>query len=370
MSELEIVRISVDTERKHEFHRAIENARSGYFAPPNCLGADLSDEGQVMVLVIRWASASAHVAAASSPSANAFFSAIQSFAAGPPSIETLTNTVGGRLVGQVAIVTGGARGIGRAIVERFVAEGAKVGVGDVNEQGLEDLKAQFGSSIFTLITDVRSADANVSLIESTISKFGRLDTFVANAGLSDAFAETVQLSLEQIEDGFDDIFGVNVLGLILGSRAALPHLVATRGSIIVTLSNSALYPDGGGVLYVASKHAALGVVKQLAHEFAPLVRVNAVSPGATTSNMTVPEALGRKGMDQSDPDTLTAISELIPLRRVSEPYDHTDAFVLLASRSESASMTSTIIESDGGLGVRGLRRTRGGDDLLNKLALD
>jgi NAD(P)-dependent dehydrogenase (short-subunit alcohol dehydrogenase family) len=126
-------------------------------------------------------------------------------------------------------------------------------------------------------------------------------------------------------------------------------------------------------MYIASKHAALGVVRQLAHEFAPVVRVNAVAPGATKTDITIPTAFGvdadgnairaHSHESNSDPE----VERVTPLRRHAAPEDHSAAFVLVASRSQGSIMTGTVIETDAGLGVRGLRRVRGGDDLRERV---
>jgi len=138
------------------------------------------------------------------------------------------------------------------------------------------------------------------------------------------------------------------------------------------LSNSSFYPDGGGVMYIASKHAALGVMRQLAHEFAPYVRVNAVAPGATLTNISAPSAFGETesgpqapGIDAADRDR--AIAAITPLNVFSRPEDHGGPYVLAASRTHAPAMTGAVIASDGGLGVRGLRRVRGGDDLPSRV---
>ena len=166
---------------------------------------------------------------------------------------------------------------------------------------------------------------------------------------------------------------MNVLAVILGARAAVTELLKTRGSIIVTLSNSSFYPDGGGVMYIASKHAALGVVRQLAHEFAPFIRVNGVSPGATKTDIRMAASFGRDEKGEPirthvHPSNLDAAVEAVtPLRMHAFPRDHAGAYVLLGARKESRAMTGTIIESEAGLGIRGLRRVRGGDDLPERL---
>lgn len=362
MAEIEIVRIPTAPEQADDLVRTLQAARSGYLAPPACAALDIArGEGEV-VAIIRWISAEAHARAAQLLAAGELFSAVERLASGPPSLETLPAPCGGRLAGQAILVTGGAGGIGRAVVERFLAEGAQVAVADIDAAKLADLTEQFGSGVLAVEADLASAQGNIHAVEVAAGAFGRLDALVANAGIFDGFFDFADVSLEQLEAGFDALFNVNVRGMILACRAALPHLVKSRGSIIATLSNASLYPDGGGVLYIASKHAALGVVRQLAHELAPAVRVNAVAPGATRTSIGVPDVLGGP-MDQTAPEISSAIASIVPLAEHVEPAAHASAYVLLASRDEGGAMTGTIIESDGGLAVRGLRRTRGGDGL-------
>jgi 2,3-dihydroxy-2,3-dihydrophenylpropionate dehydrogenase len=362
VSEIEIVRIPVAPENADALAAALEQGRQGYLAPPACAGLEIArGEGEI-VAVIHWASPEAHQAAAALPAAGELFGAVQRYAAGPPSLETLPATSAGTLTGQVALVTGGASGIGRAVVDAYVAAGAKVGVADRNAAGLASLKAVHGDRIAAIEADLATAAGNEKAVADTVAAFGKLDVLVANAGLFDGFFDFSGVSVDQLDRGFDEVFGVNVRGLILVASAALPHLVQTSGSIVVTLSNASLYPDGGGLLYVASKHAALGVVRQLAHELAPVVRVNAVAPGATKTPIDVPDVLGGP-LDQTAPEISAAIASAVPLGVHVEPAAHAAAYVLLASRTDSAAMTGTVIESDGGLGIRGLRRTRGGDGL-------
>ena len=140
--------------------------------------------------------------------------------------------------------------------------------------------------------------------------------------------------------------------------------------MIFTLSNSSLYPDGGGVMYVASKHAALGILRQLAHELAPAVRVNGVAAGATRTPIRTAPAFSVPIADYRSPEIDQAIEAVTPLAIRAEPADHTGAYVLLASRSEGRVITGAVIETDAGLGVRGLRRTRGGDRLDERFAID
>src|SRR6185369_13788916 len=198
----------------------------------------------------------------------------------------------GALEGEVALVTGGSSGIGRAVVDRYIEEGARVGVVDIVKERLDELKAQYGDKVVCIEGDVTQLEPNRRAVRETVKAFGKLDVFVANAGVGDAFKEIADIPEADLAKVYADIFDVNVKAVIIGARVALAELLKTNGSIIVTLSNSAHYPDGGGVMYIASKHAALGVVRQLAHEFAPHVRVNAVSPGATKTDKRMPASLG------------------------------------------------------------------------------
>lgn len=278
----------------------------------------------------------------------------------------------GWLDGEVALITGGGSGIGRAVVERYVEEGARVCVTDVVGERVEELKSRFGDRVTGLVADATTLEGNRSARAHVIKTFGKLDVFCANAGLGDAFRELADIGEGDVARVYKEIFDLNVMGVIIGARVMLPELLKTNGSMIVTLSNSSFYPDGGGVMYIASKHAALGIVRQLAHEFAPHVRVNGVSPGATKTDIRMPASFGldengqriRTHTHPSNKDA--AVEAVTPLRLHAEPADHAGAFVLLASRRDSRAMTGTVIESEAGLGVRGLRRVRGGDDLKQR----
>ncbi|GAA4738207.1 SDR family NAD(P)-dependent oxidoreductase [Nocardioides endophyticus] len=279
-------------------------------------------------------------------------------------------TAAGWLAGEVAVVTGGGSGIGRAVVERFVAEGCRVVVADIDPDRLAEVQATLGESVATIVTDVRDYAQNAAAVARAVDTFGRLDVFVANAGLGDKFTELADLPAESIATAFAQVFDVNVLGVIHGAKAALPELLKTRGCVVVTLSNASTRPDGGGVMYVASKHAALGVVRQLAHELAPLVRVNAVAPGATRTNFSSPSAFGEAAAGLQASSRYAPVEERTPMNVLPDPEDHAAAYVLLASRVQASVVTGTVIESDGGLGIRGLRRVRGGDDLVRRVLGD
>jgi NAD(P)-dependent dehydrogenase (short-subunit alcohol dehydrogenase family) len=278
-----------------------------------------------------------------------------------------------QLEGQVALVTGGGSGIGRAVVDRYVEEGARVCIMDISAERLAELSRLHGERVIGVQGDATTVEANERAVRQIVEKFSKLDVFVANAGLGDAFRELIDIPTADVPRVYKEIFDLNVLAVIIGARVAVKELVKTQGSIIVTLSNSSFYPDGGGVMYIASKHAALGIVRQLAHEFAPMVRVNGVSPGAKKTDIRMPASFGldergeriRTHTHPSNKDA--AVEAVTPLKMHAEPADHSGAYVLLASRRDSKAMTGTVVKSEAGLGIRGLRRVRGGDELRKRL---
>lgn len=279
----------------------------------------------------------------------------------------------GALENEVALVTGGGSGIGRAVVDRFVEEGARVGVVDIARERLDDVRAEHGDAVLGVEADVTTPDGNRRAVAETVAAFGKLDTFVANAGLGDAFRELVDIPPEDVGPTYDEIFGLNIKAVILGARVAVTELAKTGGNFIVTLSNSSFYPDGGGVMYIASKHGALGVVRQLAHEWAPLIRVNGVAPGATKTDIRMPASFGldergERIRTHTHPSNADAeVERVVPLALHADPADHAGAFVLLASRRDGRAVTGAVFKTDAGLGIRGLRRVRGGDDLRERL---
>src|SRR5262249_47079058 len=153
---------------------------------------------------------------------------------------------------KVALVTGGASGLGRAIVERFLDEGAKVGILDRARERSAELATRFRDRVHAVVGDVTVPADNNRAVAETIGSFGRLDCFVGNAGIWDFNLALVDLPEDRIGAAFDELFGVNVKGYLLGAKAAYRELAKTRGSIIFTVSNAGFYPCGGGPLYTAS----------------------------------------------------------------------------------------------------------------------
>lgn len=264
----------------------------------------------------------------------------------------------------VVLITGGGSGLGRALVERFLREGANVAVLESSAARAESLHADFGEDVEAIIGDVTVYADNAHAVERTVARFGRLDTFIANAGVFDFFQALPQYEGDKLAAAFDELFAVNVKGALLGARAALPELVKTRGSLIFTISNAGFYPGGGGPIYTASKHALVGVVKQLAHELAPKVRVNGVAPGGMKTNLSGLHSTGTGSQSLADiPDLDQLLRDTTPLQLAPKPADYCGPYVLLASAADAGPITGVIINIDGGFGARGIVNVRGGEAL-------
>ncbi|MEU9448908.1 3-(cis-5,6-dihydroxycyclohexa-1,3-dien-1-yl)propanoate dehydrogenase [Streptomyces sp. NPDC048277] len=276
---------------------------------------------------------------------------------------------GGWLEGHSALITGGGSGIGRAVAERFLAEGASVTVLGRDKTRLDEVvrAAPDPSRIHAVTADVRDSAALHTAVAETVECFGKLDTLVTNAGLWDYQRQLTRLGPEELDATFDEIFSVNVKGYLLAAEAAWRELVKTRGSIVMTLSNASFYVNGGGPLYTASKHACLGLMRELAYELAPKVRVNGVACGGMNTDLRGPESLAladrsiSASFAKKAPD---APAPPIPLHDSStDPRDFTGPYVLLASRAQSGPITGHAINVDGGIGVRGFATAAGGDHL-------
>ncbi len=269
-----------------------------------------------------------------------------------------------RLDGTVALITGAAAGLGLALTRRFVEEGARVTILDRSAERIAALRDQLDPNVVLLVQgDVTQYAANERAVGATLEKFGRLDVFIGNAALWDFSTSLMDLSPDVIDAAFDELFAVNVKGYLLGARAAAPALIDSRGSMIFTLSNAALYAGGGGPLYTASKHAGVGLVKQLAHELAPKVRVNAVAPTGMPTELVGPKSLGLHQRIMRENWDGDAFASRVPLGFVPQAEDYTGPYVLLASGRDANTVTGVVLPCDMGLGVRGIKAVAGGTSL-------
>jgi NAD(P)-dependent dehydrogenase (short-subunit alcohol dehydrogenase family) len=259
----------------------------------------------------------------------------------------------GWLDGQVALVTGGGSGIGRAVVARFIAEGARVGIMERVATRAEQLCGEFGDSVVGIAGDVAQLADNRRAVAETVGAFGRLDVLVGNAGIFDVYASVADMPDEQLSRAYDELFGVNVKGLIFGVKAAVPELRKTAGSMVFTASVAGLNSGGGGALYTATKHAVVGLIRELAVELAPEIRVNGVAPGGTMTDLRGLTALGNDDRSQfANPGIEERLRGGNPLHIALMPDDLAGAYVFLASRGNARGITGSIVTVDAGAMLR------------------
>ncbi|NUR98532.1 MAG: 3-(cis-5,6-dihydroxycyclohexa-1,3-dien-1-yl)propanoate dehydrogenase [Kribbellaceae bacterium] len=260
----------------------------------------------------------------------------------------------GRLPGRVAVVTGGGAGIGRAIVDRFAREGAAVAVLELSPERVRALEETAGDDVIVVQGDATRLDDNRAVVEAATAAFGGVDCFIANTGFWDFGVSAEELPGDEAFDAaFDQLFALNVKALLAGAKAAIPALRLTRGSMVMTASNASLHPGGGGPLYTAAKHAVVGLVRQLAYELAPDIRVNAVAPGGMLTSLAPPPALAHAAASISELPMADLISIVSPLAFLPSPEDYVGWYVALASASDARTITGTVIECDGGESIRG-----------------
>jgi cis-2,3-dihydrobiphenyl-2,3-diol dehydrogenase len=272
----------------------------------------------------------------------------------------------GALTDEVVLITGGASGLGRAIVDRFLEEGAKLAVLDRTPDRLAELTAANPERLAVIGGDVRVIADNQRAVDGCIAKFGKLDCAIGNAGIWDYSRSLDALPTEQIDAAFDEIFHINVKGYLNLAKAALPALVRSSGSLIFTVSNAGFDPSGGGPLYTASKHAVVGLIRQLAYELAPAVRVNGVAPGPIETDLRGPSSLGLADRSIGSLDLAATAAPNIPLGRIPATADYAGGYVFLASRRDSRPATGGVLNLDSGIGARGIGRVAGGARLAAK----
>ena len=252
------------------------------------------------------------------------------------------------LVGKVAIVTGGASGIGRGTVEKFAAEGARVVIADVETDKGEELATALGQDAFFQRTDVSDREQVAALVAAAVEKFGGLHVMVNNAGVSGTMHR--RLLDDDLAD-FHRIMAVNVLGVMAGTRDAARHMAAHGGGSIINVTSIGGIQAGGGVMtYRASKAAVIQFTKSSAIELAHYeIRVNAIAPGNIPTRL-----VKTSGMDM-DAEQLERYEAEIretmradrPLKREGTPDDVAEAALYFAS-DRSRYVTGTVLPVDGG----------------------
>jgi NAD(P)-dependent dehydrogenase (short-subunit alcohol dehydrogenase family) len=241
-----------------------------------------------------------------------------------------------RLSGKAAIITGGGSGIGKAIAQAFVREGAKVVIAGRDGKKLERAAAEIGAECLAVSADVSKTNDGQKLVSSAIDRFRHINILVNNAAvLLPGTAESLS------EEDFDQTFAVNVRGLWLLSRAVLPHMRASGGGSIVNIASVlSMVGARNRVAYAASKGAVMAMTKAMALDHAAEnIRVNCICPGIVATEM-----VARFNLDENARRQRVAMH---PMGRFGQPEDVASTAVFLAS-DESGWTTGSVITVDGG----------------------
>jgi 3alpha(or 20beta)-hydroxysteroid dehydrogenase len=253
----------------------------------------------------------------------------------------------GRLEGKVAIISGAARGQGEAHARAFVAEGARVALGDVLDDRCAAVVASLGDAALGLHLDVRDENRWAAAVDATLDRFGRLDVLVNNAGIL-RHGPLVETSL----DSYREVVEVNQVGCFLGMRAVIPTMTAAGGGSIVNTSSAVGLEGGPGIVaYAASKAAVRSMTETAAIELGPLgIRVNSIHPGGVDTEMIRPENIEgvvRHTAEGGPGDRDPGMFSRLPLRRLARPEEISPLAVFLAS-DESSYCTGGAFVVDGG----------------------
>lgn len=240
-----------------------------------------------------------------------------------------------RLKDRVAVITGGARGIGRATAEVFLREGARVVIVDVDAQVVQETADELGGTSAGLVMDVTSQESVREGVEWVMKEFSQIDILVNNAGI----IRDAQLGKMQ-ESDFDAVLAVNLKGVYNTTQIVSKYMVERGKGVILNASSVvALYGNFGQTNYVASKAAVIGMTKTWARELGRKgVRVNAVAPGFIRTRMT--EGIPDKVMEQ--------LSAKVPMGRMGEAEEIANAYLFLAS-DEASYINGHVLSVDGGV---------------------
>ena len=251
-----------------------------------------------------------------------------------------------RLKDKVALITGGAAGIGKATAQRFLEEGAQVVICDVNEEAGEAAVQELGPQAKFFRVDVTDRQAVQAWVDSVVDKCGRVDVLINNAGvLRDNVLVRVkggELVKQMSEAEFDLVVAVNLKGVFNCTQAVAPHMMRQGGGVILNAS-SIVGIDGnfGQTNYVATKAGVIGMTKVWAREMGRHnIRVNAVAPGFTATEM----------VTQMPEKILEGMRARTPLGRLGETRDIANAYLFLSS-DEASFITGTVLRVDGGIVV-------------------
>ena len=251
-----------------------------------------------------------------------------------------------RLAGKIALISGGASGIGAASAKRFIDEGAKVVIGDINTEKGKAIAAQYGDELSFTVLDVTSAESWGAAITFATSKMGGLTTLVNSAGVS------IPGSIEDISlEDFRHTMSINLEGTFLGTQAGIKALKDVKGASIVNVASTLGHKGGSFVpAYCASKGGVLLLTKASAlhcSENGYDLRINTISPGAIHTEMVDPYIKAGIEAGATAEDVIQSFADNHPMKRLGTPNEPANAIVFLAS-DESSYSTGIDIPVDGG----------------------
>ena len=247
-----------------------------------------------------------------------------------------------RLEGKVAVVTGAASGMGKAIAEMYAKEGAKVVVSDLNVEGAETVAADIrdgGGAAVAIKTNVADLDDVNAMIDAAVHEFGTLDILVNNAGIMDNMAAVGDVTDER----WDLVFDVNTKGVMRATRKAIPIFLEKGKGVIINIASTGGFSGAhAGAAYTASKHAVVGLTKNTGFMYAQKgIRCNAIAPGATMTNI----ASSMTNWDEFGASRTRVTQGVIP--RAGQPEEIAQVALFLAS-DESSFVNGAVIAADAG----------------------
>jgi len=249
------------------------------------------------------------------------------------------------------VAIGAGSGLGRGVARRLIADGARLTVLEISGTKADALRAEFGDAALVVQGDAAQLGDLQRCRAAHLERYGKLDALMCFQGVFDGNVPIADIDEGAIDALFDELFHINVKSSILAARVFLEALQDRGGAIVLTSSNAAYAADGGGAFYSATKGAICSLVGQLAFEFSPKVRVNAVAPGAIGhSELRGPAALGMDGFKQSDIPKdafLGAFQKLALLQELPEPEDYATAYAFLASTKNKVMTGQTILAEQG-----------------------
>lgn len=241
-----------------------------------------------------------------------------------------------KLAEKVAIITGGAKGIGKETAKKFLQEGARVVIGDYDQSAGRAILEEFGEDRVNFFkVDVTDTAQIEEMIKSTLVMYGRIDILINNAGISiDGFLSKMD------ETAWEKVIAVNLSGVFKCTKAVIPVMLEQGSGVILNASSViGLYGNIGQTNYAATKAGVIGLTKSWAKEFGPKgIRVNAVAPGFVETGM----------ISEVPKKILDMMKEKTPLKRLGKPEDIASAYLFLAS-DDANYINGAILSVDGGL---------------------